>query len=196
MVAVSYGTATGVTPVVEKRASMAPLKMAAGIMAGLMAAAMVAAMVTSQQESPAHFKSELLAYRKVVGQTQMLDSKDFAENADGEDVDDENTAGDGAYECCWHAPNAALARSAAPAPQARAPAAARLPPRGCEARGRSGTQFSLWEVLPARNGWAGRVGAAPVAWFALAVQLSSWAARRRGLEELRAGWGGRQIHRR
>ncbi|KAJ1470820.1 hypothetical protein T484DRAFT_1917152 [Baffinella frigidus] len=109
MVAVSYGTATGVTPVVEKRASMAPLKMAAGIMAGLMAAAMVAAMVTSQQESPAHFKSELLAYRKVVGQTQMLDSKDFAENADGEDVDDENTAGDGAYECCWHAPNAALA---------------------------------------------------------------------------------------
>jgi len=115
MVAVSYGTAP-VAPVVEKRTSLAPLKMAAGIMAGLMAAAMVAAMVASQQQSPAHFKSELLAYQKVMGQqTMMLEGKGpYPEEADGEDMDQESVGDDGAYECCWHAPNAALARSAAP----------------------------------------------------------------------------------
>ena len=117
MVAVSYGTApVGVTPAVEKRTSMAPLKMAAGIMAGLMAAAMVAAMVASQQQSPAHYKSELLSYQKVMGQQTMMlkGEEDYPENADGEDVDQEVVTDDGAYECCWHAPNPALARSAAP----------------------------------------------------------------------------------
>ena len=115
MVAVSYGTAAGSPPVAEKRASMAPLKIAAGIMTGLMAVAMVAAMAASQQETPAHFRSELLAYRKVMAhqRTTMLDEKatEYPAGADDIDVDQVN---DGSLECCWHAPNAALARCAAP----------------------------------------------------------------------------------
>ena len=58
------------------------------------------------QETPAHYRSELVSYNKIRAQrTQMLHG-DVANNADGVD---ENQEGDG-YECCWQAPNSALAR--------------------------------------------------------------------------------------
>lgn len=58
------------------------------------------------QETPDEWKSELVSYNKIMGRTTMLDG-DLPENADGEGVDTEDNGG---YECCWKAPNPALAR--------------------------------------------------------------------------------------
>mmetsp|Transcript_4451 Transcript_4451/g.10755 ORF Transcript_4451/g.10755 Transcript_4451/m.10755 type:complete len:176 (-) Transcript_4451:115-642(-) len=106
MAVISYGAVQeNVAPVAETKNTNAvtSLKVAGSILMGLMAAALVAAMVASQQETPAHFKSELASFTKL----QMTKLEDFpaGDPADGVDADQE---GDG-YECCWHAPNAALA---------------------------------------------------------------------------------------
>ncbi len=57
------------------------------------------------QETPNEFKSELASFTKLQ-LTRLEEAFPAADPADGVDADQE---GDG-YECCWHAPNANLAR--------------------------------------------------------------------------------------
>eukprot|EP00286_Rhodomonas_abbreviata_P007609 CAMPEP_0181322930 /NCGR_PEP_ID=MMETSP1101-20121128/19496_1 /TAXON_ID=46948 /ORGANISM="Rhodomonas abbreviata, Strain Caron Lab Isolate" /LENGTH=171 /DNA_ID=CAMNT_0023430887 /DNA_START=18 /DNA_END=533 /DNA_ORIENTATION=+ len=102
MAVITYGAVQdNVAPVAKGSSStaVASLKVAGTILMGLMAAALVAAMVASSQNTPNEYKSELESYNKLQ-YTTMLDDP-----ADGVD---EDQAGDG-YECCWHAPNPALA---------------------------------------------------------------------------------------
>eukprot|EP00285_Hemiselmis_virescens_P008743 CAMPEP_0173388362 /NCGR_PEP_ID=MMETSP1356-20130122/10688_1 /TAXON_ID=77927 ORGANISM="Hemiselmis virescens, Strain PCC157" /NCGR_SAMPLE_ID=MMETSP1356 /ASSEMBLY_ACC=CAM_ASM_000847 /LENGTH=181 /DNA_ID=CAMNT_0014345251 /DNA_START=41 /DNA_END=586 /DNA_ORIENTATION=+ len=112
MVVVTYGTSAEESVRREPKGGLTAVKVGVTIMAGLCAAALVAAMVASQQETPAHFKSELVSYNKVRAmagrrqRTTMLETEDMPESADGEAEDDPDTGG---YECCWKAPNAKLA---------------------------------------------------------------------------------------
>mmetsp|Transcript_31018 Transcript_31018/g.48610 ORF Transcript_31018/g.48610 Transcript_31018/m.48610 type:complete len:174 (+) Transcript_31018:1-522(+) len=102
----SYGTVAPSEAPQRGSSASRTLVLAASAIFGLMAVAALAAVAASQQATPNHFKSELESYTKLrqVQRLTMLD-EELPENADGEDVDQE---GDG-YECCWHAPNPALA---------------------------------------------------------------------------------------
>jgi hypothetical protein len=112
MVNVNYGTAEEVQMRDESKKGVNAVKISVAILAGLMAAAMVAASSAAMKETPAHYRSELVSYNKMMArrgvtqQRRTMLSGDAEDSADGEAEDQADT---GAYECCWHAPNSKLA---------------------------------------------------------------------------------------
>lgn len=112
MVNVNYGTAEEVQMRDESKKGVNAVKISVAILAGLMAAAMVAASSAAMKETPAHYRSELVSYNKIMAKRSVSQQRrtmlhgDATDMADGVAEDQEDTGG---YECCWKAPNAKLA---------------------------------------------------------------------------------------